>query len=85
MSKSIVVLTEEPLVSADVRNIATLHAGDDIHYTLLVPSDTKRNLLLDFFDNLSMLHVARRFAIYCSSIRTGMRRGWPPMRPSIAP
>lgn len=61
MTRPIVVLTEEPLVPADVRSIASMHVGDDVAYTLLVPSDTTRSLFVDFFESLSMLHIVEAF------------------------
>ncbi|MFD1214225.1 hypothetical protein ACFQ36_19535 [Arthrobacter sp. GCM10027362] len=60
MSETIVVLTEEPLNEADVRNLQLL-AGEGTTFTVLIPEDTRRNLMLDFLDRLSMLEVARAF------------------------
>lgn len=61
MSDSIVVLTEEPLVSADVRNLESFHAGADRDFVLLVPSDTERHLIVDFLDQLSLLNISQAF------------------------
>ncbi|MBT1002066.1 hypothetical protein KIH31_05585 [Paenarthrobacter sp. DKR-5] len=61
MSESIVILTEEPLTGADVRNINSLREGTDAGLVVLVPADTERNLLVDFLENLSLLDVARAF------------------------
>lgn len=61
MTDSIVVLTEEPLVGADVRNLESFHQGGDLNFFLLVPGDTERHLLVDFLDQLSLLHVGKAF------------------------
>jgi hypothetical protein len=60
MSETIVVLTEEPLNEADLRNLQLL-AGEGTTFNVLIPEDTRRNLVLDFLDRLSMLEVARAF------------------------
>ncbi|NKX54846.1 hypothetical protein [Arthrobacter mobilis] len=60
MSETVVVLTEEPLNEADVQNLQLL-AGDETTFSVLIPEDTRRNLVLDFLDRLSMLEVARAF------------------------
>lgn len=60
MSETIVVLTEEPLNEADVRNLRLLGTEETV-FAVLVPEDTRRNLVLDFLDRLSMLEVARAF------------------------
>jgi hypothetical protein len=60
MSETIVVLTEEPLNEADMQNLQLL-AGEDTTFSVLIPEDTRRNLVLDFLDRLSMLEVARAF------------------------
>lgn len=60
MTETIVVLTEEPLNSADLRNLELL-ASEGTMFNVLIPEDTKRNLVLDFLDNLSLLDVAAAF------------------------
>ncbi|MCG2624134.1 hypothetical protein LVY72_19795 [Arthrobacter sp. I2-34] len=60
MSETVVVLTEEPLNDADTQNLRLL-AADDTVFTVLIPADTRRNLLLDFLDRLSLLEVGRAF------------------------
>ncbi|QTG79985.1 hypothetical protein [Arthrobacter crystallopoietes] len=60
MSETIVVLTEEPLNDADLRNLELL-ATEGTEFSVLIPEDTKRNLVLDFLDNLSLLDVAQAF------------------------
>ncbi|MFI5086174.1 MAG: hypothetical protein ACHP7K_09610 [Actinomycetales bacterium] len=58
MTDSIIILTEEPLGSIDADNIAgTYEAGDDVELVVLVPADTKRNLLADVVDQLTLLDV----------------------------
>ena len=44
--RTVVVLTEDTLTTADVEHITDLHAGDDVAYRVLVPADTERNLLV---------------------------------------
>lgn len=61
MTESIVVLTEQPLVEADVQNLAGFHPGKEVGFILLVPQDTERHLLVDFLDNLSLLNVSAAF------------------------
>ncbi len=61
MTDSIVVLTEEPLVEADVRNLESFHAGADRRFILLVPSDTERHLIVDFLDQVSLLNIGQAF------------------------
>ncbi|HET7415923.1 MAG TPA: hypothetical protein VFI97_09535 [Arthrobacter sp.] len=61
MTDSIVVLTEEPLVGADVQNLQSFHEGMDRTFFLLVPGDTERHLIVDFLDQLSLLHVGKAF------------------------
>lgn len=61
MTETIVVLTEEPLNSSDVRNLARLQGDEAANYVVLVPEDTHRNLLADFLDNLSLLDFGQAF------------------------
>lgn len=61
MTETIVVLTEEPLNSSDVRNLARLQGEEPATYVVLVPEDTHRNLLADFLDNLSLLDFGQAF------------------------
>lgn len=58
MTESIIILTEETLGSVDAENIADLYSpDDDVELVLLVPADTKRNLLVDVVDQLTMLDL----------------------------
>jgi hypothetical protein len=65
MTETIVVLTEEPLNEADLQNFGWLAgeqtAAGQTTFRVLIPEDTKRNLLLDFVERLSMLEVGTAF------------------------
>ena len=56
---AVIVLTEEALKPVDVDRIASLHAGDEEPetYRLLVPADTKRNMLSTFLNHLSLFEM----------------------------
>jgi hypothetical protein len=56
---AVIVLTEEALKPVDVDKIASLHAGDDEPetYRVLVPADTKRNMLSTFLNHLSLFEM----------------------------
>lgn len=54
MTEIIAVLTEDALTDADVANITRLHAGEDVHYHVLVPADTEQNVLASLVDHLSL-------------------------------
>ncbi|MGV8965203.1 MAG: hypothetical protein ACOH2F_02885 [Cellulomonas sp.] len=53
-ANTIVVLTEDTLVDADVAHILELHDDDALVYRVLVPADTERNMLVSFVDHLGM-------------------------------
>lgn len=58
MSEAIIILSEEPLGSIDIDNIKELYSPeDDVELLLLVPAETKRNLLLDVLDSLTLLNI----------------------------
>ncbi|MGO4385572.1 hypothetical protein [Specibacter sp. RAF43] len=58
MSDTIIILTEEPLAAVDAGNISDLYGpDDDVELVLLVPADTRRNLLVDVIDQLTMLDL----------------------------
>jgi len=58
MSDAIIILTEEALTATDVINITELYGpDDDVELVLLVPADTKRHLLVDVIDQLTMLDL----------------------------
>ena len=52
--RTVVVLTEDTLTSADVEHITALHSGQDVEYRVLVPADTERNLLVSVVDHLGL-------------------------------
>jgi len=53
----IVILTEQALDTGDAGRILALHNGEDLDYHVLVPADTRRNLLVDVIDHLSLLQL----------------------------
>jgi hypothetical protein len=53
-ARTVVVLTEDTLTSADVGHITALHTEDDVDYRVLVPADTERNLLVSVVDHLGL-------------------------------
>ncbi|MCU1572421.1 MAG: hypothetical protein JWO93_503 [Micrococcaceae bacterium] len=62
MTDSIIILTEEPLGERDAANIIRLYeAGDDVQLVVLVPADTKRHLLADVVDQLTLLDLPAAF------------------------
>ncbi|SDD05546.1 hypothetical protein SAMN05216410_2721 [Sanguibacter gelidistatuariae] len=52
MTDTILVLTEDTLLSADAEKIVALHRDDDVRYRVLVPADTDRSLLGAIFEHL---------------------------------
>jgi hypothetical protein len=59
VTASIVVLTEQALGSDDAARLVGLHADDHPRYRVLVPADTRKNLLADVLDHLSLLELRR--------------------------
>jgi hypothetical protein len=59
VTASIVVLTEQALGSDDAARLIGLHADDHPRYRVLVPADTRQNLLADVLDHLSLLELRR--------------------------
>lgn len=57
MTTQIVVLTEQALTAADAERLVGLHAADAPSYRVLVPADTRRSLLADVLDHLSLLEL----------------------------
>ncbi len=57
MADLIVILTEQALDTGDAGRILALHNGEDLDYHVLVPADTRRNLLVDVIDHLSLLQL----------------------------
>ena len=52
-----IVLTEVPLKALDVTRITALHEGDEPAYRVLVPADTKRNVLVSVLNHLSLFEM----------------------------
>ncbi len=59
MTASIVVLTEQALGADDATRLVALHAEDHPTFRVLVPADTRRSLLVDVLDQLSLLELRR--------------------------
>lgn len=57
MTVSIVLLTEQALSDGDSARLVGLHAERSPRYRVLVPADTRRNLLADVLDHLSLLEL----------------------------
>ncbi|MCZ2403821.1 hypothetical protein IV498_11650 [Paenarthrobacter sp. Z7-10] len=58
MTDAIIILTEEPLGDIDAANVAQLYdAGEDVELVVIVAADTKRNLLVDVVDQLTLLDL----------------------------
>lgn len=52
-----IVLTEVPLKPVDVERIVGLHEGDEPVFRVLVPADTKRNVLVSVLNHLSLFEM----------------------------
>jgi hypothetical protein len=52
-----IVLTEVPLKDLDVTRITALHEGDEPAFRVLVPADTKRNVLVSVLNHLSLFEM----------------------------
>ena len=52
-----IILTEVPLKAFDVTRITALHEGDEPAYRVLVPADTKRNVLASVLNHLSLFEM----------------------------
>lgn len=57
MTDAIVILTEEPLRPIDATKIVRLHEGEELSYRVLVPADTKRNVLASVLNHLSLFEM----------------------------
>ena len=53
-ASTIVVLTEDTLLDADVAKLLSLYADQDVTFRVLVPADTERNMLVSFVDHLGL-------------------------------
>lgn len=66
----VVVLTEQPVEGPDAERVLALHEGEHLLYRVLVPADTKRSVLTEVVDRLSLAHW--REAV--EAVREGSRR-----------
>jgi hypothetical protein len=66
----VVVLTEQPVEGPDAERVLALHEGEELVYRVLVPADTRRNVLTEVVDRLSLAHW--REAV--EAVREGSRR-----------
>jgi hypothetical protein len=57
VTASIVLLTEQALTAADAERLVRLYAPDAPRFRVLVPEDTRRSLLADVLDHLSLLEL----------------------------
>ncbi|MGQ7349669.1 hypothetical protein ACUN7V_03240 [Quadrisphaera oryzae] len=55
-SPVVVVLTEQPVEGPDAERVLALHEGEQLVYRVLVPADTKRSVLTEVVDALSLAH-----------------------------
>lgn len=56
-ARVVVILTEEALKPVDARKIVALHEDDPATYRVLVPADTKRNVLSELLNHLSLFEM----------------------------
>ncbi|HET9657826.1 MAG TPA: hypothetical protein VFP72_20910 [Kineosporiaceae bacterium] len=63
MTASIVVLTEQALGSDDAARLVGLHAEDHPRFRVLVPADSRSNLLADVLDHLSLLELRQALEV----------------------
>jgi hypothetical protein len=61
MSQTILVLTEEALQDADVKNLRTLQGEEDAEFVILIPVDRNKSVLGEFFRHLSLLEFGQAF------------------------
>ena len=57
MTDTTIVLTEVPLKSLDVERIVGLHEGSEPVFRVLVPADTRRNVLVSVLNHLSLFEM----------------------------
>ena len=57
MTASVILLTEQALSASDAERLTSLHAEDAPSYRVLVPADTRRSLIADVLDHLSLLEL----------------------------
>jgi hypothetical protein len=61
MTQTIMVLTEEALQDADIRNLQMVQGEEQAEFVILIPVDRHKNVLGEFFRHLSMLEFAEAF------------------------
>ncbi|MGQ7296349.1 hypothetical protein [Quadrisphaera sp. KR29] len=66
----VVLLTEQPVEGPDAERVLALHEGEDLVYRVLVPADTRRNVLTEVVDRLSLAHWGEAV----EAVREGGRR-----------
>ena len=66
----VVLLTEQPVEAQDAERILALHEGEELVYRVLVPADTRRNVLVEVVDRLSLAHWREAL----DALREGSRR-----------
>lgn len=59
MRQTIVVLSEQALTSGDVQTITGLHSGEPVQYVIVVPEDSRTNLLTAILDDLSLFDLRK--------------------------
>lgn len=69
-SPVVVVLTEQPVEGPDAERVLALHEGEELVYRVLVPADTRRNVLTEVVDALSLAHWSEAV----EAVRKGSRR-----------
>jgi hypothetical protein len=64
MTQTILVLTEEALTRADLRNLLTLQGEEPADVVVLIPEDRHESVLGEFFRHLSLLEVGEAFRTF---------------------
>ncbi|WP_347350804.1 hypothetical protein [Intrasporangium sp.] len=54
---TILVLTEQTLRTGDVKRILSLHQGEAVTYRVLVPADTRHNVLVSLLNHLTLFEM----------------------------
>ncbi|MEO7061363.1 MAG: hypothetical protein ABI083_16710 [Lapillicoccus sp.] len=68
---TVLILTEEPLKAIDADKIVGLHVGEEVAYRVLVPADTKHNVLVSVLDHLSLFEMRQALEALRPVDRTG--------------
>ncbi|WDF31952.1 hypothetical protein PTW37_08585 [Arthrobacter agilis] len=69
MTQTILVLTEEALTPADLRNLETLQGEEPAEVVVLIPEDREQSVLGEFFHHLSLLEVGEAFRSFSGDDR----------------